>query len=52
MDFNIFFSEGIGTFVSQIMENINLNIWVSRGTVCLVSVIVALKKWVYLRDGL
>ncbi|MEK4002883.1 hypothetical protein MHI59_29015 [Bacillus sp. FSL K6-2822] len=42
-----FLSTGIGTFVYRIMENININIWVSRATGCLVSLIVALLLYKY-----
>jgi hypothetical protein len=43
----IFLSTSIGTFVNRIMENININIWLSRGIGCLVSVIVAILLYKY-----
>lgn len=42
-----FVSIVIGTFVNQVLENINTNIWISRAASCLVSGIVAILLYKY-----
>ncbi|PJK16172.1 hypothetical protein CQS04_09670 [Chryseomicrobium excrementi] len=43
----IFISAGVGIFSNQILENIQLNVWVARGIGCIVAVIVALLMYKY-----
>lgn len=35
-------SVGVGSFVDNILEKTELNVWLARGTGCLVTVIIAL----------
>lgn len=38
----LFVSVSVGTFVTDIMENININVWIARASGCLISVVVVL----------